>query len=144
MHPLRPARSHRHSTVAGSTGAGSTGRISRGTAAAAIVAVNLAVMLGFATAATAAVSITNRDETDHKITLIEGEAKKDHVLKPSQVLDGVCPKGCVLRLNDNDDDEYQLEANDIVSIEDGALYYDTPDTPAEPPPGTKPDEKKKP
>jgi hypothetical protein len=71
-----------------------------------------------------AVQITNRDEADHKVTVIEGSAKTDHVLKPSQALNGICAKGCIVRLNDSEDDEYQLEVDDVVSIEDGSLYYE--------------------
>ena len=40
-----------------------------------------------------AVSITNRDDHDHKVTIIEGDTKTDHVLKPSQVLTASVPKG---------------------------------------------------
>lgn len=47
-------------------------------------------------AATAAVTITNRDEQDRTITIIEGETRTVHVLKPSQTLNGVCEKGCNL------------------------------------------------
>ncbi len=85
-----------------------------------------------------AVSVTNRDERDHKITVIEGEAKVDHVLKPAQVLEGICAKGCIIRLNDSDDEEYELEATDVVSIEDGYLYYEDPEPqPGAPAPGGK-------
>jgi hypothetical protein len=72
----------------------------------------------------ATASVTNRDDKDHKITIIEGEKKQDFTLKPNQVLENVCAQGCVLRLNDSEDDEYQLEPKDNVSIEDGYLYYD--------------------
>jgi len=98
-------------------------------------AVGVIVLLSSSTAAHA-VSITNRDEHDHKVTIIEGDTKADHLLKPSQVLNGICAKGCIVRLNDDEDDEYKLEADDVVSIEDGSLYYDKPDTPA----GTTPDQ----
>jgi hypothetical protein len=77
-----------------------------------------------------AVSITNRDDHDHKVTVIEGNTKADHVLKPSQALNGICAKGCTIRLNDTEDDEYQLDAPDVVSIEDGSLFYDGPDAAA--------------
>ena len=70
-------------------------------------------------AAAHAASITNRDDVDRKVTIIEGDTKEDHVLKPSQTLSGVCVKGCTIRLDD---------------IEDGSLYYDKPDTPAAPAP----------
>lgn len=100
------------------------------TAIAALAAAVIA-MSGFAAAATTA-SVANRDDRDHKITIIEGDESKDHTLKPNQMLEGICPKGCVLRLNDSEDDEYQLEPNDIVSIEDGYLYYDNQEPEPEP------------
>jgi hypothetical protein len=81
--------------------------------------------------AAAGVSVTNRDDKDYKLTIIEGEVKTDHVLKPSQVLEGVCEKGCVIRLNDSENDEYELEGSEIVSIEEGYLYYDSPEPPNE-------------
>jgi len=91
--------------------------------------VGVILLLSSGTAAHA-VSITNRDEHDHKVTVIEGNAKADHVLKPSQALNGICVKGCTIRLNDTEDDEYQLEGSDVVSIEDGSLFYEGSDTAA--------------
>ena len=85
-----------------------------------------------------AVTITNRDDQDHKLTVVEGEARTDHVLKPSQVLNGICAKGCTVHLDDDEEEEYQLEAEDVVSIEEGALYYDNADTPAGPTPAQPP------
>ena len=89
-----------------------------------------------------AASITNRDEVDRKVTIIEADKKADYVLQPSQALNDVCAKGCTIRLDDGEDDEYMLDADDVVSIEDGSLYYDkaaAPATPDQPPPGgTKP------
>lgn len=88
------------------------------------------------TSAAHAVSVTNRDEKDYKVSIIEGGVKQDHVLKPSQVLNGVCGKGCIIRLDENENDEYELEGSEVVSIEDGYLYYDGSDAPEEPDPGT--------
>ena len=68
----------------------------------------------------------------YKVTIIEGEAKTDHVLKPSQTLSDVCLKGCTIRVNGNEDDEYRLTGGDVVSIEDGTVYYDAPETPEDP------------
>jgi hypothetical protein len=82
-----------------------------------------------ATEAAAAVSVTNRDDKDYKLTVIEGDAKQDHVLKPAGVLEGICAKGCVIRLGDSENDEYELEGSEVVSIEDGYLYYDGPEAP---------------
>lgn len=82
-------------------------------------------------------SITNRDDKDHELTVIEGDAKQPHVLKPAGVLDGVCLKGCVVRIGSSQNDEYELEGSEIVSIEDGYLYYDGSDTGPDSAPGTK-------
>ena len=77
-----------------------------------------------------AVSVTNRDSREHAITVIEGDAKTDHVLKASTSIDGICLKGCLIRLNGSENDEYELEGTEVVSIEDGYLYYDGPEAPA--------------
>ena len=82
--------------------------------------------------AAAAVLLTNRDGRDHKVMIVEGESRQEHVLAPSAVLEGICQKGCIIRLNDSESDEYELEGNEVVSIEEGYLYYDGPDTPAAP------------
>jgi hypothetical protein len=92
------------------------------------------ILLLLSTTAAHAVSITNRDELDHKVTIIEGDKTADHVLKPAQALSDICVKGCTIRLDDAEDDEYVLEPDDVVSIEDGSLYYDKPDTPPAPAP----------
>ena len=85
-----------------------------------------------------AATLTNRDDKEHKLTIIEedGKTKADHVLKGNAVLENVCKAGCVVRLNDSEEDEYELEGTEVVSIEDGYLYYDGPDAPADNQPGT--------
>ena len=90
-------------------------------------------------AAAHAASIANSDERDHQVTIIEGEAKADHVLMPSQTLSDVCLKGCTIRMNRSEDDDYLIVGGDAVSIEDGTVFYDTPDASAAPasPPASK-------
>jgi hypothetical protein len=73
-------------------------------------------------------SISNRDERDYTVTIIEGEAKADHALKPAQTLSDVCLKGCTLRLNGSEEDTYLLAGGDVVVIEDGTVFYDQPET----------------
>ena len=104
-------------------------------------AIGVIGLLAGAVAAHAA-SITNRDERDHAVTIIEGEAKADHILRPSQTLSDVCLKGCTVRMNRSEDDEYILSGGDAVSIEEGTVFYDTPDPSANPP--SPPASKKKP
>ena len=96
-----------------------------------VVAVSLSVALIWPPAAYAS-SITNRDDKDYKVSVIEENAATSHVLRPSASLKGVCDKGCVIRLNDNAKDEYELKGSDVVSIEDGYLYYDGPPASAVP------------
>ena len=88
-----------------------------------VIAVSLTVALMWTPDAYAS-SITNRDDQDQKVTVIEGNAAADHILRPSARLEGVCSKGCVVRLNDSQQDEYELKGSEVVSIEDGYLYYD--------------------
>jgi hypothetical protein len=76
-------------------------------------------------------SITNRDDRDHKVTVIEGSSQKDHVLKPNAVLDGICETGCLIRIGDNQDDPFELESSDVTSIEEGQLYDDEAGVPSE-------------
>jgi hypothetical protein len=116
-------------------------------------AATVILALAIASPAPAAVTVTNRDDKDHKVTVIEndGASTTDHTLKPNQVLEGICPNGCVIRLNDNEEDEYELEGSEVVSIEEGYLYYDGPDggeqtnqgtgPPTQPPPQTPPAKK---
>lgn len=78
------------------------------------------------TSAATAVTVTNRDDKDVKVTIIEGEARQDNVLGAGKVVDGVCQKGCIVRLNDSENDEYELEGSEAVSVEEGFLYFDTP------------------
>jgi hypothetical protein len=88
--------------------------------------------------AASAITVTNRDDKEHKLTVIEGESKKDLPLAAAAVIENICMKGCVVRLNDSENDEYELEGTEVVSIEDGYLYYDGPETPAEAAPGAAP------
>jgi hypothetical protein len=83
-----------------------------------------------------AVSVTNRDDKDHKLTIVEGDSRQEKVLKPTEAIADVCPKGCVIRLGDSENDEYELEGTEVVSIEDGYLYYDGPDVGSETAPGS--------
>lgn len=89
-------------------------------------------------AAAQAITVSNHDDKEHKLTVIEGDVKNDHPLAPASVVENICMKGCVVRLDDSENDEYELEGTEVVSIEDGYLYYDGPETPAEQPPATPP------
>ncbi len=96
-----------------------------------VIPASLLVAL-LASSAALAASVTNRDDRDHKVTVIEGEAQQEHVVKPSAALEGICQKGCLIRLDDDEDDPYELEGSEVTSIEGGQLYDDELEAPAEP------------
>ena len=79
-----------------------------------------------------AATLTNCDDKDHKVTIMESGARQEHVLKPAAALQGICRKGCIIRLDDSDGDDYELDGSEIVLIEEGYVYYDGPDPSAEP------------
>ena len=83
-----------------------------------------------------AVSISNREDTAQTLTVIAGEARESHVIKPAETLDGVCKNGCLLRLNnDMRDDPYELQGSDVVSIENGELWLEDAGEASAPPSG---------
>ena len=88
------------------------------------------------TSAASAATITNRSDTEVKLTITEDTSRKDEVLPPGKGIDGVCQKGCIIRLNDSAKDEYELQGSDRVSIEGGFLYYDSPEKGVAPPAGS--------
>lgn len=90
------------------------------------------------TSAASAVTITNRGDKEMKVSIIEGASKQDTILAAGKVLDGVCQKGCIIRLNDSENDEYELEGSEVVSVEEGFLYYDGPAAQSAPPNGSAP------
>ena len=99
-----------------------------------LLAVCLSAALTSSSAALA-LTVSNRDDHDHKVTIVEGARTQDHVLKPDAQVENVCTNGCIVRLNDSDEDEYELEGNEVVFIEEGNLYYEGSDAGAEPPAG---------
>lgn len=76
------------------------------------------------TSAAQAATIANRDNKDVKVRIVVGNARQDIILQPGKVVEGVCQKGCILRLDDNENDEYELDGSRSVSIEEGFLYDD--------------------
>ena len=88
------------------------------------------------TSAASAATITNRGDKEVKLKITEGSSRQDEALPTGKVVDGVCQKGCIIRLNDNANDEYELEGSESVSVEGGFLYYDSPENGVAPPGGS--------
>jgi len=88
----------------------------------------IASMILCVTLPAAAASITNRDDKDYRLTIVEAGATSVKSLKIGGVLGDVCSKGCIVRIGDNENDVYELEGSDVVSIEDGLLFSDGSET----------------
>ncbi|MCB1520280.1 MAG: hypothetical protein KDJ37_06870 [Hyphomicrobiaceae bacterium] len=87
---------------------------------------SLLVSTAFVPADARAATVTNRDNREHTLTVGAGNARRTIVLKPGAAANDLCPKGCVMRLGTADNDGYTLEGGDVVSVEDGQLFYDEP------------------
>lgn len=71
-----------------------------------------------------AITLTNRDTADQKLIVIEGDKQSELVIKAGEKLE-LCQKSCVIRLPDGED--YEFEGGELVSLEEGLLFLDTPD-----------------
>ena len=71
-----------------------------------------------------AVTLTNRDTTDQKLIIIEGDKQSEQTIKPGERLE-LCPESCVIRLPDGED--YEFDGAEIVSLEEGLLFLDNPE-----------------
>jgi hypothetical protein len=96
-----------------------------------IAALTIEALLATATARAA--SVANLDPEPRTVTVEEGESKQDHVVAPGAVLDGVCLKGCFIRIRPDGGDHYMLEGSEATSIENGQLWDDDRGSPADAP-----------
>jgi hypothetical protein len=71
-----------------------------------------------------ALQLTNRDTAEHKIALTEPAGTQEVLIKPSQVIDGICKTGCTMKMADGE--EYEFDGNEVVSIEEGLMFLDEP------------------
>ena len=79
--------------------------------------------------AASAASVKNLDETEHKLTVIEGSSPREFTVKPGGSLEGICVNGCLIRLNGEADDPYELEGTEVTTIEKGQLWGEDQEPP---------------
>lgn len=72
-----------------------------------------------------ATTIINRDAAAHNLRIVEGGQERVVRAEPSQQFDALCSSSCSLYFND-DPEAYEIAAGDIVSIEDGQLFFEDP------------------
>ena len=66
-----------------------------------------------------AISITNRDSTDHSFRMSEGVAERTVVIQSNETLDYLCLKGCTITLVEGD--PIYLDGSEIVIIQGGKI-----------------------
>lgn len=67
------------------------------------------------------------------MTILEkSQASVSRALKPEETLQGICSKGCILRLNGSERHEFIVEPDQRLSIEGGDIFLDGIDTPSQP------------
>ena len=70
-----------------------------------------------------ALTITNRGIATQELTIDDGDAIQSLVLQPQQTADKVCEKGCMIRLPNGD--EADFEGTELVEFdEDGFIFKD--------------------
>ncbi len=82
----------------------------------------LGVLSLLATGPAWALTISNLDPEPHKITVVAGSDSKELTVEPEKEVDAPCASGCKVKLEN--DEEYDLEGNETVSIEGGIIYID--------------------
>lgn len=69
-----------------------------------------------------ALTLRNADQKPYSVTVTENGDPKKVEIKPEQSLTNICPKGCVVALENGE--QYEFEGTETVSIEDGAIFLD--------------------
>lgn len=78
---------------------------------------------GLAVTSAEATTIVNNDPSVHNMRIVEGDQERVVKAEPSQQLVGLCATTCKLYFDD-DPEAYEIAAGDIVSIDDGQLYFE--------------------
>ena len=68
-----------------------------------------------------ALTITNNDKQDYKLTVIIGETTKEITIKSEETIKDICLAACSIRLNGDEENEYDLDVGENVSIEKNSI-----------------------
>jgi hypothetical protein len=88
-----------------------------------VACVGAAVALGGATAGLAQ-ELVNRDEVAHTVTVMIDSERQQVSLAPAGKLEGFCPDGCVIRIDEDEKRDFIIEGSERLSIEGGLVYFD--------------------
>ncbi|MDX2265144.1 MAG: hypothetical protein NW215_09260 [Hyphomicrobiales bacterium] len=73
----------------------------------------------------AALTLKNLDPEDRKVLISENDKKTEKILKPAEVVEGVCAAACEIEAADGY--VYEFDGNEFVVIEEGLLFIGEPD-----------------
>ena len=76
-----------------------------------------------------AAALSNKDTSAYKIEVISKGGRREHELSPGKSITEFCKVGCIIRLNSDAANDYELEGSERVSIEGGLVYYDGEEIP---------------
>lgn len=79
-------------------------------------------MLAAVAAPADALVLVNQQTTLETLLVTEENAQTQITIRPGERLEGVCPKGCVIRLGNGE--EYEFDGSEVVSLEDDALFLE--------------------
>jgi len=85
------------------------------------------VALFFSVGTANAIEMTNYDEDDKTITIVEAGVTAEAVIKAGASAKDICMSGCVLQLGTDPENSFEFSGNEIVSIEGNVVYDDTPE-----------------
>ena len=71
-----------------------------------------------------AAALSNKDSAAHKVEVRSKSGRRQHELPPGKSITEFCKAGCIIRLNGDAANDYELEGSERVSIEGGLVYYD--------------------
>ncbi len=86
--------------------------------------ITIIAFLALMPASTRGITLTNRDTSDQKLIIIEGDKTSERTIKAGEKLE-LCQKSCVIRLPDGED--YEFDGQEVVSLEEGLLFLDNPE-----------------
>ncbi len=82
----------------------------------------VAVLYFFAVNPVQSASIKNLDATEHKVVVVEGQTRQEHMVPGQQELTSVCTRVCSVYVG-ADPEPYEVRAADKMEIEEGQLFY---------------------
>ena len=70
--------------------------------------------------------MVNLDKQERTVSVKENGATRSITLKPGEKVTDLCPAGCELNLPGDPEGPYEISGTEMVGIEEGSLYDNSP------------------